>query len=49
MKVKFLKDADTMRYGRVEKDEVITVKVKDGDAFINNGVAKKAKGAKENG
>ncbi len=47
MKVKFLKDSDTMRYGRIAKDETVTVKDEDGKAFVNNGIAKKVKGVKD--
>ena len=49
MKVKFTKDRDTLKYGKVSKGDIKTVSTKEGKAFIANGIAKIVKGVKEDG
>jgi len=43
MQIKFKQEADTANYGRVEKDDIVTVSEADGKAFIKSKIATKAK------
>ncbi len=47
MKIKFKEDCETLNYGLVKKGETRTVSKADGDAFIKNKKATKAKAEKK--
>lgn len=47
MQVKFNEDQDTVNYGKVKAGEPITVTDEDGQAFIDNGLAKKTTAAEK--
>lgn len=46
MKIKFNQDVDTMNYGKVAAGVPVEVSKADGDAFIKNKLATKAKEVK---